>query len=97
MPLETIIDYQTKCLQNNKPIDFAKFFKVSTALIEYDSRDLELCRMNKELNHKLSIERAKTRRLELEASKLRLEVEEADRIIHQLEGENNKIKKNIQI
>jgi hypothetical protein len=97
MPLETIIDYQTKCLQNNKPIDFAMFFKVSTALIEYDSRDLELCRMNKELNHKLSVERAKTRRLELEASKLRAEVEEADRIILELEGQNNNLKKNLSL
>ena len=97
MPLETIIDYQTKCLQNNKPIDFVKFFKVSTALIEYDSRDLELCRMNKELNEKLRVMESKNNRLELEVSKLKSEVAEADSIIHQLEGENNNLKKNIQI
>lgn len=95
MPLKTLIDYQLLCLKNNKPKDFKKFLRVSTSLIGLNSRYDELITMYNSQNRKLINLEHKNRALELEASKLKAEIESSDRVILELENQNINLKNNL--
>jgi len=90
---EIITEYMIKCASSQKPKDFKKFLQVSKSINHLNTRDIQLCRMVNVSNHKLMMYETENRILTLEVSTLKAELESSDRIIMQLEEQNENLKK----
>ncbi len=88
MPHNKILHNYIKrtCIKKGK--DFDNFITLSLLFKRYTS-------MINNLNRRLMGEQAKVRKLESEVSRLNLELDQSDRIINQLEEQNDNLKKNL--
>ncbi len=88
MPHNEILHNYIKRTHQKKGEDFKNFIFLSLLFKRYTS-------MINNLNRRLMGEQAKVRKLESEVSRLNLELDQSDRIINQLEEQNDNLKKNL--